>query len=104
MPKVDLVEGVGGCRRFGQRIVDRERVVLGYHLGGGGFLGVGKQIAVNRAAVQPVHRVGIAQDGGFEELLVGRVMVMLGLQQRQQFFGCNLFPRLVREILPAPGS
>ena len=42
-----------------------------------------------------VHGVGVAQYSGFQELPVGRIVDLLGLQQRQKFLGCNLFPRLV---------
>ena len=103
--EIDLVEGIGGRRRLRQRIVDRDRVVLGDHLRGRRFLGIGEQVAVDRAAVRPVvHRVGVAQNGGFQELFIGRIVELLGLEQRQKFLGRDLFPRLVEQILRAPGS
>src|ERR1039458_9617999 len=63
--QIDLVEGVRDRRRLRQRIVDRDGVVLGHHLRGRQFLGIGEQVAVDRGAARPViHRVGVAQYSG----------------------------------------
>ena len=89
--EIDLVERIGGRRRF-ERVVASRRRASGPGSRGGGFLGVREEIAVDghvsRIAIQ---RVGFVQYGGFQNL-PGRPGRLSGfrLEQRQQFLRRDL--------------